>query len=96
MRIIKRIKDVNIENGRTVPSVMMAISEECGELAREVRVKHMPDCYKEEGVDGILGEGCDVVISTIDLMLLEGYSEEQIEKMIDSKLSKWISKANNK
>lgn len=93
MRIIKRIKDININNGRTVPSVMMAVAEECGELAKEVRVKYMPDCYKTEGDDGIIGEGCDVIISTLDLMLLEGYTEEQILAVMDYKISKWKSKA---
>ncbi|MGL5803192.1 MAG: hypothetical protein ACRCX7_11460 [Cetobacterium sp.] len=93
MTIIKRVADVGIDNGRTVPSVMMAITEECGELAKEVRVKHMPDCYKKGDVDGILGEGCDIIISTIDLMLLEGYAESDIDKVINDKISKWKEKA---
>lgn len=94
MEIMKQVRDVKINNGRTVPSVMLAITEECGELAKEVRIRYMADCYKKEGVDGILGEGCDIIISTLDLLFLEGYSEEQIKETISKKISKWISKAN--
>ncbi|MGL5712921.1 MAG: hypothetical protein ACRCX2_07875 [Paraclostridium sp.] len=93
MTIIKRVADVGINNGRTVPSVMMAVAEECGELAKEVRVKYMADCYKEGDEDGILGEGCDIIIATIDLMLLEGYTEADIDKVINKKINKWKEKA---
>lgn len=81
-----------IQNGRTPMGVSFAIMEEVGELARELRVKYDDTCYKEEGKDGILGESCDILISLIDLLVLEGFTEEQILETIKEKCEKWKNK----
>ncbi|MGL5962885.1 MAG: hypothetical protein ACRCZ2_00580 [Fusobacteriaceae bacterium] len=81
-----------IENDRDVQSVFLAVSEETGELAREVRVLTAHDCYKEAGEDGILGESCDVVIATLDLLFISGYTKEQVRDTITKKLNKWYEK----
>ena len=81
-----------IQNGRTPVGVSFAIMEEVGELARELRVKYDDSCYKEEGKDGILGETCDILVSLIDLLILEGYTEEQVINTIKNKCEKWKSK----
>lgn len=82
-----------IDNGRTVQSIGYAVSEEVGELSKEIRVKYMPDCYKTGDKDGILGEACDILISTIDLMYVEGCSKEDIINTIVKKTNAWKNKA---
>lgn len=83
-----------IKNGRTPTSVFLSISEEVGELAKELNVKYQESCYKTGDEDGILGESCDVLIGVIDLLFLEGHSREEILSTLESKLSKWKSKTN--
>lgn len=83
----------SIKNGRTVPSIFLSVTEEIGEIAQEIRVKHMPDCYKEGDVDGILGESCDAMIGLLDLLFVEGYTQEEINETIARKCAKWRSKA---
>lgn len=90
--IIHKVSN-EIDNGRTVPSIGYAVSEEVGELSKEIRVKYMPDCYKDGDKDGILGEACDIVISTIDLMYVEGYTKEDIINTIIKKTTAWKNKA---
>lgn len=79
----------NVKNKRKTPSVMLAVTEEVGELAKEVRVKYSNDCYKKGDVDGILGESCDILLSTVDILCLEGYTKEDIVNKIRLKISKW-------
>lgn len=89
--LIKKYSD-EIKNERSSVGVSLAIMEEVGELARELRVKYDDSCYKEKGKDGILGESCDILISLIDLLILEGYTEEQVINSIKNKCEKWKSK----
>ncbi|MGL5713211.1 MAG: hypothetical protein ACRCX2_09345 [Paraclostridium sp.] len=81
-----------IENDRDVQSVFLAISEETGELAREVRVLTAHDCYKEAGEDGIIGETCDIIIAALDLLFVSGFTKEQARETIIKKLNKWYEK----
>lgn len=84
---------MGIKTERTPMSVMMQLMSEVGELAEELRVKHDPSFYKEEGKDGILGEGCDVLIALIDLLIQSGYKAEDIISTTKTKMDKWWKKA---
>ena len=82
-----------IKNDRTVPSIFNATVEEIGELAKEIRVKYQPDCYKKGDEDGIAGEAVDVLITIFDILAKEGYTQTYIEGLMDKKLAKWKEKA---
>lgn len=82
-----------IQNDRHPQHVFLQVVEEIGELSKEIRTKYDKTSYKQEGVDGILGESCDILISLIDMLILEGYAEEDIMKTINNKLDKWKSKS---
>lgn len=82
----------SIQNGRTSKNVFLQVVEEVGELSKELRVKYDNTSYKQEGEDGILGESCDILVSLIDLLILEGYTEEEINQTVSKKCNKWKSK----
>ena len=70
---------------------MLKVGEEVGELSTEVAVQSGLS-YKKAGVDGVLGESADVIIAVIDLVYKSGYSQQQLEDMMELKLAKWRAK----
>lgn len=86
-----------IKNDRDISGIFMQAVSEIGELGEEVRIKTDKTYYrKDEGKDGILGEACDVIIAVTDLLNIAGYTLEDIDRVITSKLNKWEYKANDK
>lgn len=86
-----------IKNNRNISGIFMQAVSEMGELGEEVRIKTDKSYYrKDEGKDGILGEACDVIIALTDLLNIAGYTLEDIDRVISSKLNKWEYKANDK
>lgn len=91
--IIKKTSN-EVKNNRKPQDVFLQVVEEVGELSKEMRIKHDKGYYKKDaGPDGIIGEGCDILISLIDLLILEGYDEQCIIDNINKKCNKWKSKA---
>lgn len=84
-----------INNGRTPDKVFYQVVEEVGELSKEVRAKYDQNYYKKEGEDGILGESCDILISLLDFLILQGFTEQQVIETINKKCNKWNNKINN-
>lgn len=80
-----------IDVARSPISIMLKVSEEVGELSTEVAVQAGLS-YKNAGVDGVLGESADVMIAIIDLVYKSGYSQKQLEDMMELKLAKWRDK----
>lgn len=81
-----------VRNNRKSTDVFLQVVEEVGELSKELRTKYDTTSYKTEGEDGILGESCDILIALLDLIVLEGYTEEDVKDIIDKKLNKWLDK----
>ena len=85
-----------IKNDRDISGIFMQAVSEIGELGEEVRIKTDKSYYrKDEGKDGILGEACDTIIALTDLLNIAGYTLEDIDRVISSKLNKWEYKAND-
>ena len=85
-----------IKNDRNISGIFMQAVSEIGELGEEVRIKTDKSYYrKDEGKDGILGEACDTIIALTDLLNIAGYTLEDIDRVITSKLNKWESKVND-
>ena len=85
-----------IKNDRDISGIFMQAVSEIGELGEEVRIKTDKSYYrKDEGKDGILGEACDTIIALTDLLNIAGYTLEDIDRVISSKLNKWEQKAND-
>ena len=84
-----------IKTIRKPKDVFLQVVEEVGELGKEIRVKYDPNYYKKGDEDGILGESCDIIIALIDILALEGFSKEEVEKTIIQKCIKW-KKNNNR
>ena len=83
-----------IKTERSLTGIALQIGSETGELLDEVRRKEVPNFYKEPGVDGILGESCDVMIAVIDLLYKAGYTKEDILSTTLKKCQKWYNKMN--
>lgn len=82
-----------IKTPRKSEHVILHAMSELGELSEELRKKYYKNFYKkEQGKDGVLGEGCDVIITLIDLLIQEGFTEEQISETISRKCEKWYMK----
>lgn len=69
----------------------LSLSEEVGELATELAIKYRQS-DKKKGPDGIKGECADVIICAIDIMALQGCSEDEIIELIKTKNKKWREK----
>lgn len=77
-----------IKNGRRISHVLSAILDETHELMDEVEKKIN---HKKAGPDAILGEGIDVIVSTLDIIYMANpnVTKEEIMAMALKKLEKW-------
>jgi NTP pyrophosphatase (non-canonical NTP hydrolase) len=84
-----------IENGRTLSSIMLAVTAEVGELAEEVNIAEAMS-YKKTGPDGIVGEAMDVVASVFDLVRKHNpeITQEELITILTTKCQKWEDKVN--
>lgn len=89
MEVSKSVPD------RNVLQVFNKLVEEVGELSVEIGVKYL-NSYKKAGEGGIKGEAIDILINCLDILYLEGVSENEVNSLIDSKLSKWKRKVLDK
>lgn len=93
--LVSRILEVSgtIDNGRHPYSVLASLTEEVGELGKEVAISQ-GDSYKKADVDGIIGESIDVILAAVDMIYLadKTITEEQILAYAETKLAKWVSK----
>lgn len=95
IEIVKGYSD-KIKNNRKPIEIALQVSSETGELMDEVRRSEVPGFYKKPGVDGILGESCDVMIAVLDLLFKKGYTEKDITDTIKKKCEKWYNKMTSK
>lgn len=95
IEIVKGYSD-KIKNSRKPIEIALQVSSETGELMDEVRRSEVPGFYKKPGVDGILGESCDVMIAVLDLLFKKGYTEKDITDTIKNKCEKWYDKMTSK
>lgn len=79
-----------VKTERHPKNVFLQVVEEVGELGKEIRVKYDDNYYKQGDVDGIIGESCDILISLLDLMVLEGLTKDEILETINKKCQKWL------
>ena len=83
-----------IKTDRTELNVLAHTMEEVGELAEEITI-FMGNSYKEPGVDGVLGEAVDAIITLFDLIYThadrnnETITEEALIEIAAKKLAKW-------
>ncbi len=70
------------------------LMEEVGELSTEVNIREGFLKHKEIGSDGIVGEGIDVIIDTLDLIsqYYPDITHEQLWDVATLKLKKWFLK----
>lgn len=96
--IIEIVKEYSnkIKNDRKPIEIALQVSSETGELMDEVRRSEVPGFYKKPGVDGVLGESCDVMIAVLDLLFKKGYTEKDITDTIKKKCEKWYNKMTSK
>ena len=83
-----------IKTDRTELNVLAHTMEEVGELAEEITI-FMGNSYKEPGVDGVIGEAVDAIITLFDLIYThadrnnETITEEALIEIAAKKLAKW-------
>lgn len=87
------IKNGNFGQDRTQYSVLASVTSELGELAQEVTIEN-GHSYKQEGDDGVVGEAIDVILSTLDLILITvpHMTEKELVEIAQRKSDKWIRK----
>lgn len=86
-RIQKKIPD------RTVESPIVPLIEEVGELTTEVAIK-VGRKFKTPGPDGIVGEGIDVIVCVLDIIILEkpDITVDEILEIAMNKIKRWEKK----
>lgn len=79
-----------IKDGRTSYEILSKQMEELGEMATEIAIKNQY-ITKLPGKDGILGEGADVLITTVDQIFNDNpdITEQEIATIVARKLAKW-------
>lgn len=73
------------------PIIRLAkLTEEVGEFATEVSIA-TGNCHKEPGIDGVIGEGADVIITALDIVhrCHPDLTQEQFMEVVNKKLAKW-------
>lgn len=83
-----------VDDGRQPHNVLASITEEVGELAREIEIAHGIS-YKESGPDGVIGEALDMIASGLDVIYLErpDITERELVELVRPKMKKWIENA---
>lgn len=85
-----------IDDGRTAQDVMISLTSEVGELADEVNIVcSTRRSYKTAGVDGVIGEGVDVILCVMDLLHIvhPELTHEDLLQVATRKLQKWYDKS---
>lgn len=79
-------------NKRSVVRSILKTVEEVGELSTEVNIC-IGNLNKKPSDDGVIGEGVDTIIATIDTMFLlfPDITANEIHGVILTKLNKWKS-----
>jgi ribosome modulation factor/NTP pyrophosphatase (non-canonical NTP hydrolase) len=77
-----------IKKPRSSYDVFLKMTEEVGELAKEVN-KEVGFISGEPGVDGINGEAVDVLLCAVDILYLRGLTKDMIYEIIENKCRKW-------
>jgi len=82
----------SINDGRTRSNILHSIMSEVGELTDEVEIIEGVS-YKMAGVDGVVGESIDIIISAVDMIYCDypSISEEQLIALAKVKCRKWRS-----
>lgn len=84
-----------VDNNRTISDILTHAMTELGELAQEVQIAEGKS-YKQEGVDGIVGEALDVINCMVDMIYIHYgvlANEEYLTAQNKRKLAKWKEKA---
>jgi NTP pyrophosphatase (non-canonical NTP hydrolase) len=97
MTLVSEILETSrqVDNGRTIQDVLTHAMTELGELAQEVQIAEGKS-YKQQGVDGVVGEALDVINCMIDIIYIHYgvLADEHYLKALNSrKLAKWKEKA---
>ena len=77
----------------------LKLNEEVGELSAEilklVKYKHTTDS-SERIREHLLEEAMDTIIMVFDILVKQGYTKEEMIKMGEKKINKWLDLINNK
>lgn len=82
-----------IKNSRHPYSVLCSVTEEVGELAKEIIISQ-GDSYKTADVDGPIGESIDIILAATDMIYLHqpDITDEELLELTKKKLHKWKTK----
>lgn len=95
IEIVKEYSD-KIKNNRKPIGIAIQVGSETADLMDEVRRSEVPGIDEKAGVDGILGGGCDVIITLLDLLFKKGYTGEDIKNTIKKKCETRYDEMNKK
>lgn len=89
---IEKVLEVSDEvtTNRTLNDVLNHVMQEVGELSTEIAIVNGTS-HKEPSVDGILGEGVDVIVAVLDIIRLAcpDATTQDIEDYMVKKATKW-------
>jgi NTP pyrophosphatase (non-canonical NTP hydrolase) len=92
--LFEAIREVSalIKDRRQPYQVMAKQMEELGEMATEINISQ-GYMKRAPGKDGVVGEGADVLVTTIDQILLASpyITEDELVEIVTKKLSKWLN-----
>jgi NTP pyrophosphatase (non-canonical NTP hydrolase) len=91
---LTKLQQLSIIEPKTNTQILLKLMEESGELAQEVGIHEKVSgfSYKSPGKDGIHGECTDVTITALSLFFKTGGTLQQLETLLNQKMTKWESK----
>ncbi len=96
--IYELIQNVSELEGYGLVERVCKLQEEVGELSAETLKMigfKSSNLTKEEIKNNILLESVDCLIMSMDILSTQGYTKDEIIKMADSQISKWVSNLKN-
>ncbi len=92
---ISDIKQLSIENKKSLEQIALKLSEETGEVSQALLsyLKANGSEYKALEADDVREECVDVVIVALSLFYKLNGEDSEFEKMFDKKVEKWKEKS---
>lgn len=95
MSLFEKVRAAGLQvKERSEVSIFLSLSEEVGELGKEVAIATGLSNKKPDS-DGVVGEAIDIILCAIDLIQKHRpeMSQLDVEAYVDIKIQKWIDKA---
>jgi len=98
IKLLEKIQELSIQNGKTLEQICLKLSEETGECSQALLsyVDAEGSIYKGLGSQDVKEECIDVIMVAISLFYKLGGNNEELVNLLNEKMKKWQNKVNIK